>query len=359
MELLRDLWSEGNNDNSEGDGKGEAGNTGQGIDKGSGDSGDPGDGGGAKKKEKKMTYVQAVSSSSSDEDKGNWTTTTKPYHRKQPDRQKITGAKRPRSPVQGTCGRCFRSSHKTAECRHQVVCMRCAGVGHVAARCPIECSPRCKRLHVRSKIQQGQGQMKEQLAAAQGSQEDNTKKMEVNLKKHDAPLGRLPTRASISLSLSPETEKLREELAKVAVLSIVEGNVNEASVLEVAPTILNRALAGPITPLNDLAILIPLASRQEVKDTYKLGKFRVATRDGPCTLSLSPWSTEIGADGRAVGSGMWTSIWNLPLHGWCWSTIAEVIRPVGDLVALSQAIAKHKYFLSALVRIRLGARLPT
>lgn len=38
----------------------------------------------------------------------------------------ISGAKRLRSPVDATCGRCFRSTHKTSECRHQVVCLRCA-----------------------------------------------------------------------------------------------------------------------------------------------------------------------------------------------------------------------------------------
>lgn len=48
---------------------------------------------------------------------------------------------------------CFRSSHKTSEYHHQIVCLRCACVGHMGARCSVETrrSPHKKRLHVRTK----------------------------------------------------------------------------------------------------------------------------------------------------------------------------------------------------------------
>lgn len=64
---------------------------------------------------------------------------------------RLSSAKRSRSPNDATCGRCFRSSHKTVECRHQIICLRCACVGHMAARCPVVRSPKRKQLHVRSK----------------------------------------------------------------------------------------------------------------------------------------------------------------------------------------------------------------
>lgn len=87
----------------------------------------------------------------------------------------------------------------------------------------------------------------------------------------------------------------------MAILSLVDGFVNNFSGLEVAPTIINRTLVGPITPLNECTSVVPLASREEIKEVYKLDSFKVATKDGPCTLKLSPWSAEIGADGRASG----------------------------------------------------------
>lgn len=165
------------------------------------------------------------------------------------------------------------------------------------------------------------------------------------------------SRASLSLSLASEIESLRDELAKVAVLTLVEGYVNEASLLEVAPTIINKSLAGPITPFNDCAFLVPLSSREEVKEVCGLGS-KVATKDGPCMVNLSPWSAEISADGRASGTGQWIHLWNMPLHGWCRSIISEVVKPVGELVALSQVTNTHKRFLSTLGSSRAGVTLP-
>lgn len=81
--------------------------------------------------------------------------------------------------------------------------------------------------------------------------------------------------------------------------------------------------------------LVPLKNREEVKEVCKLGQFKAATKDGPYTLKLSPWFAEIRTEGRASREGQWMHIWNLPLHGWCWSIIVEGLRSVGELVALS------------------------
>ncbi|KAH7681768.1 Zinc finger CCHC-type protein [Dioscorea alata] len=207
---------------------------------------------------------------------------------------RLSGAKRQRSPTEATCGRCFRSSHKTAECRHQVVCLKCACVGHMAARCPVIQSPNRKRIHVRTKKQSTATPERRCEVVEQGVVSSATHQVS--------------SKAALSLSLNPEAETAREELASVVVVTIVEGFVNEGSVLEVVPSIINKCLAGPITPLSDIAFLIPLASRDEVKEVCKLGSFKVATKDGPCTLKLSPWSAEIGTAGRASGRGQWITI---------------------------------------------------
>lgn len=81
----------------------------------------------------------------------------------------------------------------------------------------------------------------------------------------------------------------------MAILSIVEGDVNESSVLEVAPALINWTLAGPITPLNEYNFMVPLKSRAEVKEICKLGTFKALTKDSICSLHLAPWSAELGA----------------------------------------------------------------
>lgn len=63
--------------------------------------------------EKGMTYSEAISSSLKDK--------RSPKGERGEMQRKVrslTGAKRPRSPGEQHCGRCFRSTHKTSEYRH-------------------------------------------------------------------------------------------------------------------------------------------------------------------------------------------------------------------------------------------------
>lgn len=136
------------------------------------------------------------------------------------------GAKRPRSPRDGACGRCFRLINATAEYRQQMVCLRCPCVGHVAARRPVEDrrSPRRKRVHVGSKmmglndvskrVERDEVQQMDDGKSSQGSQGAGLK----------VALG--VNRASLSLSFPLKSDQLRNELTKVAVLSIVGRGVN-------------------------------------------------------------------------------------------------------------------------------------
>lgn len=74
----------------------------------------------------------------------------------------------------------------------------------------------------------------------------------------------------------------------------------------------------------------------------KLGTFEALTKDGKCKLNVAHWTAELGASGRAGGEGQWVSIWNLPLHGWCWNIIEQVLKPVGELIALLKVTEPHK-----------------
>lgn len=170
--------------------------------------------------------------------------------------------------------------------------------------------------------------------------------------------GERSNKVSLSISLSPKLEELRDDLAKVAVLSLEAGHVNEFCLIEVIPSLINKDLAGPITPINDDTYFLPTGCREDVNELCKLGSFTASTSDGPCKLKIAPWSVELGSMGRASGEGLWVHIWNLPLHAWCWSMITEVTRPVGELIALSQAKQPHKHFISVLVRQRAGVSLP-
>lgn len=89
-----------------------------------------------------MLYAQALSSASSGE-----RCNTKSKDRAirkgatsglEQSSAKLSETKWPRSPKEATCGRCFKTTHKTSERRHQMVCLQCSGVGHVVAKCSVE-----------------------------------------------------------------------------------------------------------------------------------------------------------------------------------------------------------------------------
>lgn len=136
-------------------------------------------------------------------------------------------------------------------------------VGHLAARCPVEmrCSPRRNRLHVRSKRRVLTGKQEVHRESV-SSDPEGGQKFQVGVE--NQALGRklAPQRVAMSIPLSPEVSDIREELAKLAILTHVDGCVNESSILEVAPAIINHALSGPITPLNDRMFLVPLKNRE-------------------------------------------------------------------------------------------------
>lgn len=79
---------------------------------------------------------------------------------------------------------------------------------------------------------------------------------------------------------------------------------------------------------------------------------------GPCVLSISPWSADIGSVGSALGRAQALLIWNLSLHAWTWSVLVDILWPIGELVVIPKPSKPHKAFLSVLVRCRQHVVLP-
>lgn len=79
---------------------------------------------------------------------------------------------------------------------------------------------------------------------------------------------------------------------------------------------------------------------------------------GPCVLSISPWSADIGSVGSALGHAQALLIWNLSLHAWTWSVLVDILRHIGELVVIPKPSKPHKAFLSVLVHCRHHVVLP-
>lgn len=75
----------------------------------------------------------------------------------------------------------------------------------------------------------------------------------------------LPSKVQLSISIPPEVAGIREDLESIGVLSLRAGQISEKVLEEAIPSILNASFIGPITPINDDAYLLPMASLEEVK----------------------------------------------------------------------------------------------
>lgn len=91
--------------------------------------------------------------------------------------------------------------------------------------------------------------------------------------------------------------------------------MTDVALNEVLPSVINHALAGLLTPLNDNTYLVPMSSKADVKEACKLDEAKLSTKDGICSARFAPWSAELGVVNRAFGEGIWVRIWNLPMHG--------------------------------------------
>lgn len=161
-----------------------------------------------------------------------------------------------------------------------------------------------------------------------------------------------PQKAHLSISLTQETSKLRKELSKIIVLDVVSGQTNEDILLEFLPGALNTPRVDAVYEFRGNSYLATLCSEEEALKASKIGDLSLPSRLGPCVFSISQWTAEVGSVGAATGKGQVLLIWSLPLHAWTWPVLVDLLRPIGELVAIPQPSKRHKAFLSVLVRCR-------
>lgn len=167
-----------------------------------------------------------------------------------------------------------------------------------------------------------------------------------------------PQKINISLSLTQETVRLRKDLAKIIVLDVISGQTSEEILLEFLPGALNTPRVEAVYEFRGNSFLATLCSEEEAIKASKFAELSLPSRMGPCVVSISPWTAEVGSVGSASGRGQVLLIWNLPLHAWTWTVLVELLKPIGEMVAIPQPSKPHKSFLSVLVRCHHRTSLP-
>lgn len=226
----------------------------------------------------------------------------------------LSGNKRMRgSPAE--CRKCLRTTHRTEECRQLLMCRRCEGSGHIAANCNVRfLAPRRRKTRSRPMNLRGSPKVGKQL---------------------DPPLSQAPRKSVVSSSVSPEVNKLRDDLSKLIIININSGFISANALQEALAELLGAQHVGPVSHFRGDSYIVSLPSLEEVKMACNLGEFEVSSNFGQCKISFTPWTGDVASEGAARGTGTWVNIWNLPLHCWCWQVVVDILRPIGELVAIS------------------------
>ncbi|XP_039139731.1 uncharacterized protein LOC120277049 [Dioscorea cayenensis subsp. rotundata] len=227
-----------------------------------------------------------------------------------------------------------------------MTCKRCGGAGHMASGCRVELlsPPRHRRARPPTKAR-------------------NSDKV-VRSATSQAPFDRMvanclhPQKVNLLLSLTQETTKLRKDLAKIIVIEIISGQTSDEILLEFLPGVLNTPRVDAVYEFRGNSFLATLCREEEAIKASKVPELSLPSKMGPCVISISPWTVEVGFVGSASGKGQVLLIWNLPLHAWTWPVLVEILKPIGELVTIPQLSKPHKSFLSVFVRCHQRTSLP-
>lgn len=235
------------------------------------------------------------------------------------------------------CKKCLRSSHTSADCRHQLTCRRCAGAGHVAAHCPRRSPRGVEDENPRQRSKKPQIDARPLLNIAPS--------LTTAIASPDLPLIR------VSLPISEEINKTKEELRKMIIIRVSSGNVSVNSLMTHMPKIFYPGSIVNITPYDDEFILTMNSSRSAVQ-AVKRNPLSFSSKHGECTIILTPWTPEFKSHSLAAGNYQWIRISNLPMHCWNWDSIVSVLRPIGDLIYVQKREEASMKFLRMMARLK-------
>lgn len=204
------------------------------------------------------------------------------------------------------CKHYLQPGHSVGECRHQLTCQRCSGVGHFAVRCPLR-TPH--------------------------HDHPTPEKTLRNPKKHalakDNPLKSLlhvPARSSflrVSLPISEAIIQSKDDLKRMIIIKVLSGNASVKLLHDFLPQALKSDQCEHITPFGDDFILTLFSARIAVA-IVKRSPVHLHSNLGQCSLKLSHWTPKFGSHSIAAGNYNWIRMSNLPLHCWNWNSILEV-----------------------------------
>lgn len=288
-------------------------------------------------------------------------------------------SKRRRSPESRSqpCSRCFRDGHRADECHHLIVCLRCSRAGHTASACHVpprakasqstrrnghDDLPRPRRGALPSDLKRRGDRDSQGLGVALESSTSCRRQVPeppMTSLPGKAPVSPLPRRnVRVSIPLSLDIIRVKQELSSVVVASFLSGFVSTDRLLEIIAAELSVQTIGSASNFCGGSLLIMCSGEEMLKKVIKLSDLKCSTAYGLCTVRLRRWSSEVGSSGRAIGRTDWVHIWNMLLHCWGWNAVSDLLKTFGEVVTMRQHADEPSSALSALARLRPSVELP-
>lgn len=183
-----------------------------------------------------------------------------------------SSVKRRQSPDSGeVCKRCLCPGHNVGDCRHQLTCRRCSGIGHFDVCCPLGTPP------------QASSSFKKVLPS--------TKKHSFTKDNPLKPLFHVPVHPSsssfrVSLPISEAIIQSKEDLKRMIVIKVISGNASVKSLHDSLPQHLKTNQCEHITPYGD-DFIITLFTAKVAAAIVKKSPISLQTNLGQYSLKLA------------------------------------------------------------------------
>ncbi|KAJ0975284.1 hypothetical protein J5N97_017249 [Dioscorea zingiberensis] len=264
------------------------------------------------------------------------------------------------------CGQCLRPGHKADECRREVTCRRCGGVGHKEVICK---EVHRKILYTTTKNTTQDTKIQQKKPPAKGKKIDGEKPKEAPVKiPNQLPVTgkakqtgeRAGEYENHYISLAQDSNMIagKEKMRRFSIAKITEARgviVDGHKVEELLKGRINAQWNWDARILRDGRYIIECPSAVIARQIEKAGKME----SPEFTLEFTPWTTALYRPAKAEGALRWVLVKNLPMCFRDLESIARMLKPVGDLVLIGERGAHDTEDFRAFIRIRRPRRLPS
>ncbi|KAJ0974961.1 hypothetical protein J5N97_016926 [Dioscorea zingiberensis] len=257
------------------------------------------------------------------------------------------------------CGQCLRPSHKAEECRREMTCRRCGGVGHKG----LVCTGVRRKTTVVVQTAPSESKQTQQKPAKREKRPNEgkpkTKPTKLSVTDRNQKTGKETEEMEnhyLSLAFDSDLMAGTERMRKFSIAKVTEirGVVDCRRMTELLKSRVAEQGGWEVKPLKDGRYLVECPSAETARKIEK-----DSPMESPAyTITFTPWTTDLYRPAKAEGAMRWVTVKNLPMFCWGRDSTARMLKPVGDLVHMGEHGGGVTEDIQVLLRLRKPRLLP-